>query len=305
MKKDKCLYGGSYRKLCTSEECDLCYNLSFASHEKSKFLADENGIDARNILKGTNKEYIFICNDNKCNHKFKMSADLVTKKKKPTWCPFCANRRLCGDINCKICILKSFASHEKSKFWSIDNEKKPHEVTKYSNKKFKFDCDICKHQFMGILYPITRGNTWCPFCTNKKLCNVESCLFCFNKSFASHEKSKFWSKDNKISPREIFLNCNQRFKFDCDICKHQFMCSPCHINQHDHWCSFCGNHNLCCEETCSFCFNRSFASHEKSKYWSKNNKKKPYEVFKSDRDCYKFDCHVCFHEFSIPLYTIL
>jgi hypothetical protein len=302
-RKEKCLYDGSDKRLCTIDKCDSCYNLSFASHEKSKFLADEN-IDARRIFKGSNKKYTFVCSNNECNHKFEASLDSVTSLSYPTWCPFCANNRLCGNINCNVCTQKSFASHEKSQFWSKDNQKKPYEVSKYSSKKFKFDCDICNHQFMGILNPITMKNTWCPFCASKQLCHVDTCLFCFNKSFASHEKSKYWSKNNEIMPREIFLNRNQKYKFDCDVCKHQFMGSLCNINQHNHWCPFCSGHELCCRETCSFCYNRSFATHEKSKYWSKNNVEKPHEVFKTTQDWYKFDCDVCSHEFSIPLYTL-
>ena len=43
-------------------------------------------------------------------------------------------------------------------------------------------------------------------CLNtKKLCNNIDCKICYEKSFASHEKSKYWSaKNGDIKPREIF-----------------------------------------------------------------------------------------------------
>ena len=87
---------------------------------------------------------------------------------------------------------KSFASHEKSAFWSSKNEKKPEEVYKSSSKKYWFLCNECKHQFEGSLSDINTG-CWCPYCSNKKLCENIECKICFNKSFACHEKSKYWS----------------------------------------------------------------------------------------------------------------
>jgi very-short-patch-repair endonuclease len=89
-----------------------------------------------------------------------------------TWCPYCSNppRELCKDNNCQICYEKSFASHEKSKFWSSKNEKTPRETFKKSHNKYIFDCDKCSHDFYSILSDITRQDTrstWCPKCMNK------------------------------------------------------------------------------------------------------------------------------------------
>ena len=41
---------------------------------------------------------------------------------------------------------KSFASHEKSQYWSDKNELKPHQISKASKKKFWFECEY-KHLF--------------------------------------------------------------------------------------------------------------------------------------------------------------
>ena len=41
--------------------------------------------------------------------------------------------------------------------------------------------------------------------SSRKLCNSEGCKNCFKKSFASHEKSKFWSnKNGNIKPINVF-----------------------------------------------------------------------------------------------------
>lgn len=38
---------------------------------------------------------------------------------------------------------------------------------------------------------------------NHIFCNNNKCKICFKKSFASQPKSKYWSKENNITPRQI------------------------------------------------------------------------------------------------------
>ena len=71
---------------------------------------------------------------------------------------------------------RSFASHEKSKYWSSRNTEKPENVFKSSHKKYWFECD-CGHTFDSQLDSINKGS-WCPYCANQKLCNEKSCLSC-------------------------------------------------------------------------------------------------------------------------------
>ena len=120
------------------------------------------------------------------------------------WCPYCSNQKLCDNEDCIECFEKSFASHEKSKFWCNLNKDNPRQIFKGTNKKYLFNCDECKHNFESSIYPIVSKNNWCQYCYNHKLCNKEYCYECFEKSFASHEKSKYWSPKNKDNPRYIF-----------------------------------------------------------------------------------------------------
>lgn len=46
------------RKLCENNDCEICFKKSFKSNEKHKFISDV-GIDARNILKNSNKKITF------------------------------------------------------------------------------------------------------------------------------------------------------------------------------------------------------------------------------------------------------
>lgn len=110
-------------------------------------------------------------------------------------------------------------------------------------RKFKFNCDICEHQFETRVANIVQLDNWCPFCNHSKRCPsdiIENCDFCFKKSFASHPKAKYWSiKNSPITAKDVALNSNKNFIFDCDECNHEFRSSPNKINQMGCWCSIC------------------------------------------------------------------
>jgi hypothetical protein len=177
----------------------------------------------------------------------------------------------------KIPYELSFASHEKSKYWSDKNELKPCKVSIKSSKQFWFFCDKCKHTFLRPIYKINNIEH-CTYCIipSKLLCNNEKCKFCFERSFASYEKAKYWSSKNQLKPFQIFKNSAKKFIFDCDNCNHEIEITPQNINT-GFWCSYCSNppKKLCDNKNCKLCFEKSFASHKKAKYWSDKNKLNP------------------------------
>jgi hypothetical protein len=136
----------------------------------------------------------------------------------------CNSKRLCANEECQICFENSFASHEKSKYWSDKNgDVKQRQVFKKTTTKYWLDCD-CGHEFNIRLANITGNNGWCSYCSNppKKLCDNKDCNTCFEKSFASHEKSKYWSEKNgHVKPRQVFKSSNTKYWFKCD-CGHEF-----------------------------------------------------------------------------------
>jgi len=197
--------------------------------------------------------------------------------------------------------MVTFDSHPKSKFWSNRNEKKPNEVALNSHKRFWFDCE-CGHQFDSSLLNINQANNWCPYCCipSQKLCNNEKCISCHNKSFASHEKAKYWCQENELTPRQVFKGSDRKmFKFNC-ICGHKINMILKQITSQGHWCSYCSHQKLCENKECQMCWNNSFASIERSKYL--NDKTiNPRTLFKSTNKKFKFDCNICNKIFSCPL----
>jgi very-short-patch-repair endonuclease len=298
------------KKLCDNEKCKLCFEKSFASHEKSIYWSNKNIESPFKVFKSSGKKYWFDCNI--CNHEFNIGLDNITSQKTSRWCPYCCipSRLLCDDNDCKFCFEKSFASHEKSKYWSNKNKLNPRQIFKKSDTiKYIFFCDICNHDFER--YPINIQDidniTHCIYCVipTHILCNNNDCNFCFEKSFASHSKSKYWSNKNKLNPRQIFKKSDTiKYIFFCDICNHDFERYPINIQDIDNitHCIYCviPTHILCNNQLCIFCFERSFESIDKSKYWSNKNELKPRQLIKGNNSKFKFNCENM-HEFSSSL----
>ena len=119
---------------------------------------------------------------------------------------------MCG--NCDICYNKSFASHEKARFWSLENKLTPRQLFKGADRKtFIFNCDKCPHKLIMNLKNITSKGHWCSYCSHQKLCENKECNMCFNNSFASVERSKYLN-DKNINPRMLFKSTNKKYKFN-------------------------------------------------------------------------------------------
>jgi len=140
-----------------------------------------------------------------------------------------------------LCFEKSFASSPYAKYWSSSNNLPPSKVFKHAGGSYWFDCPKCKHTFKGMLNNISK-NHWCGYCNSSKLCEDLECKACFDNSFASHHRAKFWSKKNKKTPRQVSKANGAKFWFYCDKNKdHTFETSIDHITCSGRWCPWCKN----------------------------------------------------------------
>jgi very-short-patch-repair endonuclease len=284
--------------ICNNMECIKCYKNSVAANEKDLAFLPENNIHPRLIAKRSHKKFKFKCNI--CGHILEISPDSIYTNKS---CKYCAHQDLCTLDICTFCLNNSCASQEKSKYWSKQNKISPRNVFKSSNTKYWFDCPDCPHTFDITPQSIQHGN-WCRYCSHQDLCTLDICTFCLNNSCASQEKSKYWSKQNKISPRMVFKSSNNvKYWFDCPDCLHTFDITPQSI-QSGHFCRYCEHQDLCDNDNCTFCNNIAFIVHEKSKYWSPKNILKPRQVFLNDNRKYYFNCDKCPNELYISLNNV-
>jgi very-short-patch-repair endonuclease len=282
------------RKLCVNENCIVCFNKSFKSLEINISLTDDS-INLRQISKFSNKKTEFKCNE--CLHLFLARyAELSSG----CGCPYCAipSKKLCEDIECQKCLERSFASHEKSIYWNLEKNKiEPRFVLKNANSKFWFTCNICLHNFEIAPHSINLLDSFCSYCARKSLCINIDCISCFNNSFASHPQVYKFSEENKKKPRDIFLRSDDKYIFNCEICDHEFNSRIADFKTDTSNCPYCAKKVLCENNDCLFCFNNSFASYEKSLYFSNKNNIETNKIFKSSETKYIFNCNECDNEF--------
>ena len=217
-----CPYCGK-KELCEYSDCEQCFENSFASHPKSKYLVD---VEPRSVFKSTPDKHDFMCD---CGHAFTASLSNVSTCK---WCPYCAHQKLCEYSDCEECFKNSFASHPKSEYiFGVE----PRTVFKSSNESFNFKC-TCGHVFPSTLNHVSNG-TWCPYCSNppKKLCDDLNCEQCFKNSFASHPKSKYLVS---LDPRTVFKSGYIKPEFICER-GHKFSMLLGNVTCCEKWCPHC------------------------------------------------------------------
>jgi len=218
-------------------------------------------------------------------------------------------------INNGLCIAHNTPAGN-SKVKCLVNDVNATKLSCGSNKKVDFKCDVCFHVFPISLDKVTNGK-WCYMCSGRwKHCGVETCTFCFGRSFASYKgltlngKKKVECIVNKadlIVPR----GSRKKVDFKCDVCLHVFSSSLCDVTSQGQWCSMCSsNWKHCGADECTFCFGRSFASYDGL---TLNGKKKvDCIVNQSDlrlalgsvKKKVEFKCDVCFQQFSMLLNSV-
>jgi very-short-patch-repair endonuclease len=250
----------AHQNLCHEEDCQVCYNNSFASYseltskgnKKVDRWSNKNELTPRDLFLTDGKKYWFNCDV--CGHEFESALAKVTFSGR--WCPYCSSKKLCNDSNCKVCYNKTLASYEevtskgnkKIDCWSDKNKLKPINVFLCSMRKYWFNCDVCGHEFESAAAKVSFSGRWCPYCPNKKLCDKKDCQDCYNKSFASYDgktpsgkkKVDLWSSKNENKPRDVFIGSDKKFLFDCDVCGHEFE-SLIKSIKNGHWCPNCKN----------------------------------------------------------------
>lgn len=209
-------------------------------------------------------------------------------------------KNFCDNDNCQSCFEKSFKSNPRSSFWSENNNISPRMVYKNSPQQYEFRCNTCFHYFRSRLNDITSNFSWCPYCGKRILCDNNECIICFEKSFASHPKSSFWSENNKINSRSVFRWTRKKYEFKCNICFHYFTTNVMSVNKKS-WCPYCSHTKLCGNKDCKMCFENSLASHPFSQHLTKNNNFNPINIFKHSKTKCEIKCDKCDHSYTAKI----
>jgi len=293
------------RKLCDDNNCQICFNRSFASSLRSQYWNNDLNINQlpRQFHLNSHQKFWFNCDT--CKHTFIKSLNDITNNS--GWCGYCGNRLLCERVDCEFCFEKSFASVPKSEFWNVELNKDiaSRQIRKNTQKNYWFDCDKCNHSFEMTPNNINYG-AWCIYCAHLKLCDDDTCQDCFEKSFASRD-NPFWSTKNEMTPRQVFKNTSRKHWFDCDICHHSYLQIVSNVVNRGDGCHYCSSNKLCDDDDCDFCFRKSFASHHRSEFWHKdlNQDKNPRQFHLNSNKKFWFKCDVCDYNFDSHLLNIV
>lgn len=293
--------------LCGLDNCNYCYNNSFASHEKAKYWNYElnNNIKPLNIFKTNKEKYYFNCPD--CGHIIHSVLSEITTKNR--WCAYCSHTFLCDNEDCKKCLDISFASHEKAYMWSEKNgDITARQVFKNSTIKYWLKCNDCLHHFETTLSHIIKShsklNKYCPICNGNKFCDNLECNICFEKSFASYPRAKYFSKElnGDLNPVRLSKSSNEKYWFDC-VCGHKFD-AGLHSIVAGSWCPYCTlpSPKLCDNINCINCFNKSFSSNPKSKFLEDKTINTRL-IYKGSQTKYNFICEKA-HKFSMTISAV-
>jgi hypothetical protein len=255
---------GTSKLLCCDLNCDDCFKKSFVSKVISfdMFVKNNGKITENTIWSKNNKlnpRLIFKSGRTRCKlicPKFVPGHEYETDLSSSTTCKFpcCSGNPilLCGSDGCVYCHHRSFASHEKSKYFSMedgDNEDEngkkilPGKLFKRSKEKFIFVCPKSKHKFEMTLENVVGQNSWCPYpCCKKgsggKLCGNDGCEKCFKASFASIKlRLDSFSSKNNANPHQLFKFSKVKYLFNCSV-GHEFEMRLLHVSTGS-WCSKC------------------------------------------------------------------
>jgi len=234
----------SNQKMCENNEdkhCITCYKKSFASFDrltiKGKKKVEcwhptENGdVKPCDLFRGTDKKYCFKCDN--CPHSFDSKLDSITGKN--SWCPYCANQKMCEnneDKHCITCYNKSFASFDgltingkkKVECWhpTKNGDIKPYDLFKCNNHKFWFTCDECNNDFDTALNQINRSR-WCPHCKNKTALKLHKWLKILEELYPKYtiiitkEYKKKWCRNPDPNYKKKKEPCYYPYDFNIQI----------------------------------------------------------------------------------------
>ena len=186
-----------------------------------------------------------------CSHPVKRQIDNLPDKW--TECNFCrtvnGRREVCGNKNCKPCYNRSFAVSPYAKYWNykLNEDDHPYKHCIHSSSEKWFTCPNCRHNFIKGLTHITSAILYdyeiCPYCVTRrgKLCGSQTCVTCYEKSFAACDKAKWWDyKQNEpVKPIHIFRRTANKYWFICPNTQISFMSTPDRLT--DRGCPCCKN----------------------------------------------------------------
>ena len=257
-------------------------------------------------------------------HKNEVTLDGKNKKGTMNYirvkCPYCGSEYdiTLGNFdrgnNCTSCCNSyenSFAYYIQqelkeplNKYWDWEGNNQlginPYCVSTQSNKKVYIKCDKTDYHESYLVSPSKfYNNTRCPYCCNhngQKIHSKDSFAQWLVNTYGEDAIEKYWSSKNTINPFNISPQSKKKVWMLCQEKDYHesYLVSPNNFHK-GRRCPCCVNRKIHPKDS----FGTLYP--EKAKYWSKNNKKSPFEVAPYSDIKYKFICENCGDEFERSL----
>jgi very-short-patch-repair endonuclease len=78
------------KSLCEDQDCEHCFNRSFAFSDKAAYWSDYNECTPRSISLNSHEKFWFGCPEESCQHEFEMTPNHITSSNQ--WCPMCKKK---------------------------------------------------------------------------------------------------------------------------------------------------------------------------------------------------------------------
>jgi very-short-patch-repair endonuclease len=267
----------SNKKLCG--KCEFCLEKSCFRYKD--IWSDNNNQECEYVALQSHKKFIFNCDI--CSHEYYQRLD--SKTNQGLGCPYCSNRKRCGD--CELCLKNSCFRYKDT--WSDKNNQDCEKIALSCNKKFIFNCDICNHEYEQSPASKSSMGRGCPYCSNQKRCG--ECERCLENSCDRYKD--IWSDKNNQECEYVALSSSKKFIFNCLKCIHEYEQSPANKSK-GVGCPYCDNKSRCGD--CELCLKNSCFRYKD--IWSDKNKDNCEKIAVSNGAKYFFNCLDCSHEYE-------
>lgn len=233
---------------------------------------DKNTLNPTEVSAYSNKKAWWIC---KLGHSWQSIINSRTGKSK-NGCPYCSNNKTLKGFNDLETLYP-----ELIKEWDFSqNNIKPADVRKHSNKKVWWKCKI-GHKWKTSISSRTFHKTNCPYCSNNKA------FAGYNDITTTHPQflSEWDYEKNIIKPTEILSQSNKKIWWKCDKghSYHTMMCNK--TNK-------CGNCPYCSGQKVLVGFNDLWTTHPEL-CEDLVNKDDGYKYSKGSHKKIEWECKKC------------
>ena len=134
------------------------------------------------------------------NHEWFQDITNRTRKKYPSKCPFCSNRKVASTNNLKF----NFPDIAKEWHPTKNGDLKPNDVVKHANRKAWWLCPK-GHEYDALIVSRSFLKSGCPYCAGQKVSNTNNLKFNFP------EIAKEWhpNKNGNLKPDEVAKGSNK------------------------------------------------------------------------------------------------